>query len=510
MRYAFTVAQTRALEEAAFAVVGGAALMQRAAHGLSVRAADLLAADRGAVYGARVVVLVGSGNNGGDALYAGQRLARRGCAVTAVQALGRPHAAGLAALLAAGGRLIGGDRFHDQDLAAADLVIDGVLGIGGRPGLPDDLAALIAGAEARRIPIVAVDLPSGVDTDTGQAPEGSVRATRTVTFGTFKPCHLIEPAASRCGQLDLVDIGLDESRTVPALAAWEPEDVAAHWPVPGPTSDKYARGVVGVDTGSQVYPGAGALSTCGAVHGGAGMVRFLGAPRSAEIIVRDLPNVVFGEGRVQSWLVGSGWGDRADGDDVIAGLVAEGLPLVIDADGLRHLPAALPGNVLLTPHAGELARLLGIERAEVTADPVTAVRRAADDTGATVLLKGATQLVATAGVETVEVAVPGPAWTGQAGSGDVLGGLCAAVLAAGVGTRTAAVLAASVQAMAAARFPGPIPPQQLARHCASVIGEFSAALLHDLLGSVGSARSVDRAKPTRSSRSGPHGRDGRR
>lgn len=472
MRYAYTVAQTRALEEAAFAVFGDAALMQRAAYGLSVHAADLLARTRGKVYGARVVILVGPGNNGGDALYAGQRLARRGSDVTAVQALGRPHAAGLAALLAAGGRLVGGDRFSDQDLASVDLVIDGVLGIGGRPGLPSGPAGLIAGAEAREIPIIAVDLPSGVDADTGQAPPGSVRATQTITFGTLKPCQLIEPAAGRCGRLELVDIGLDESRTAPALAAWGAKDVAAHWPVPGPTSDKYARGVVGIDTGSQVYPGAGVLSTYGAVHGGAGMVRFLGAARSAEIIVRHLPNVVFGEGRVQSWLVGSGWGDRADGDDVVAGLVAEGLPLVIDADGLRYLPDRLPSTVLLTPHAGELARLLGIERAQVSADPVTAVRRAADETGATVLLKGATQLVATAGVDTVEVAVSGPAWTGQAGSGDVLGGLCAAVLAAGVGTRTAAVLAASVQAMAAARFPGPIPPQDLARHCAAVIGEF--------------------------------------
>lgn len=472
MRYAFTVAQTRALEEAAFAIVGDAALMQRAAHGLSVRAVDLLARTRGTVYGGRVVILVGPGNNGGDALYAGQRLAERGCAVTAVQALGRPHRAGLAALLTAGGRLVARDQFGDHDLAAVDLVIDGVLGIGGRPGLPEDVAALLAGAEARQVPIVAVDLPSGVDTDTGQAPASSVRATQTVTFGTLKPCHLIEPAASRCGRLDLVDIGLDESRTVPALAAWEAADVAAHWPVPGPTSDKYARGVVGIDTGSEAYPGAGVLSTYGAVHGGAGMVRFLGARRSAEIIVRDLPNVVFGEGRVQSWLVGSGWGDRADGDDVIAGLVAEGLPLVIDADGLRYLPDRLPGQVLLTPHAGELARLLGIERADVSADPIAAVRRAADDTGATVLLKGATQLVASPELDTVEVAVPGPAWTGQAGSGDVLGGLSAAVLAAGVEVRVAAVLAASVQAMAAARFPGPVPPQELARHCVAVIGEF--------------------------------------
>jgi hydroxyethylthiazole kinase-like uncharacterized protein yjeF len=471
VRYAYTVAQIRALEEAAMSVVGDDALMQRAAHGLAVRSADLLASTRGTVYGARVVILVGPGNNGGDALYAGQRLARRGCAVTAVRTLGRPHEAGLASLLAAGGRLVDGDAFGDRELIGIDLILDGVLGIGGRPGLPDRLAALLAAATERSIPIVAVDLPSGVDTDTGQAPSGSVRATRTVTFGAYKPCHLIEPAASRSGQLELIDIGLDPTGTAPALAAWEPDDVAGHWPIPGPTSDKYARGVVGVDTGSDAYPGAGVLSTLGAVHGGAGMVRYLGARASAEIIGRELPNVVFGEGRVQSWLAGSGWGDRDDGDEVITRLIDSGVPVVIDADGLRHLPDQVPGTTLLTPHAGELARLLGCERGEVTADPVTAVRAGADRTGATVLLKGATQLVATPGAETVDVAVPGPAWTGQAGSGDVLGGLCAAVLAAGVGARNAAVLAASVQAMAAARFPGPLPPQELARRCAVVIGE---------------------------------------
>jgi hydroxyethylthiazole kinase-like uncharacterized protein yjeF len=471
VRYAYTVAQTRALEAAAMAVVGDAALMQRAAHGLSVRSADLLARTRGTVYGARVVILVGPGNNGGDALYAGQRLARRGCAVTAVLALGQPHAAGLASLLAAGGRLVEGEALGDQDLVGVDLVIDGVLGIGGRPGLPDRLAALAAAAEARSVPVVAVDLPSGVLADSGQAPSGSVRATRTVTFGTYKPCHLVEPAASRSGLIELVDIGLDLTGTAPALAAWEPDDIAARWPVPGPASDKYARGVVGIDTGSDAYPGAGVLSTIGAVYGGAGMVRYRGARASAEIIGRELPNVVFGEGRVQSWLVGSGWGDRADGAEMIIRLIGSGVPVVIDADGLRHLPDRVPGTTLLTPHAGELARLLDCERGDVTADPLAAVRSGADSTGATVLLKGATQLVATPGTETVEVAVPGPAWTGQAGSGDVLGGLCAAVLAAGVGARTAAVLAASVQAMAAGRFPGPLPPQELARHCAAVIGE---------------------------------------
>ena len=143
---------------------------------------------------------------------------------------------------------------------------------------------------------------------------------------------------------------------------------------------------------------------------------------------------------------------------------------MIDADGLTHLPAELdPDQVLLTPHAGELARLLDRDRQAVTDDPVAAVRTAAARTGATVLLKGATQVVHHPGGRT-QVAVPGPAWTGQAGSGDTLAGLCAALLAAGQSTATAGVRAASIQAMTAADLPGPLPPQDLVRHTAALIG----------------------------------------
>ena len=193
------------------------------------------------------------------------------------------------------------------------------------------------------------------------------------------------------------------------------------------------------------------------------------------MLVERLPNVVYADGRVQSWVLGSGWGDRPDGKSRVQEAVATGLPLVLDADALSTLPDRLPDQVLLTPHAGELARLLGRERAEVTADPVGAVRAAADRTGATVLLKGASQLVATPGGVTVDLAVPGPSWTGQAGSGDVLGGLCAALLAAGVSAREAGVLGASIQALAARRHPGPLPPQDLAVRVAEVIGELSTS-----------------------------------
>jgi NAD(P)H-hydrate repair Nnr-like enzyme with NAD(P)H-hydrate dehydratase domain len=174
------------------------------------------------------------------------------------------------------------------------------------------------------------------------------------------------------------------------------------------------------------------MSVYGAVYGGAGYVRFLGTERPAATISAQLPNVVFSPGRVQAHLFGSGWGERADAAKVLADAAEQGLPAVVDADGLGYLPKPAPANWLLTPHAGELAKLLERKRSWVEEDPVRAVTAGAQQTGSTVLLKGATQLVAAPDDPTVLVAVPGPAWTAQAGSGDVLGGVCAALLAAGV------------------------------------------------------------------------------
>jgi ADP-dependent NAD(P)H-hydrate dehydratase / NAD(P)H-hydrate epimerase len=474
MSVAYSVAKTRILEAAAIQRASDDVLMQRAAQGLAVVAVRELQARSGLVYGARVLVLVGPGNNGGDALFAGARLARRGASVLAVQAIGRPHPAGLAALLAVGGRLCDLDEFERgtwDGAAQYDLALDGILGIGGRPGLPDRVAALADRLDSWQLPVLAVDLPSGVDADTGAVPAASIRATRTVTFGTLKPCHLVQPASSRCGAIALVDIGLDESLEQPTLVGCDGEDdLAGQWPFPDENSDKYSRGVVGIDSGSEAYPGAAIMNTFGAVYAGAGMVRFLGAAAAARVIEADLPNVVFSAGRVQANLYGSGWGDRFDGKEVIATAADSGVPAVVDADGLRYLPDRLPSSFLLTPHAGELARLLGCQRAEVQADPIAAVQAGAEQTGATVLLKGASQFVAEPGSDQVSIAVPGPSWTAQAGSGDVLAGICAALLAAGVPARRAGMLGASLQAVTAASEPGPLPPQELAKRCAGVLG----------------------------------------
>ncbi len=465
---AFTVEQVRRLEAAAMGAHDDGTLMQRAATGLAAVLLEELRQRAGRTYGARVLVLVGPGNNGGDALWAGARLARRGVRVDAVGVLGTPHAEGLAGLRAAGGRVVATDDLGD--LAAYDLAVDGVLGIGGRPGLPDDVADLVSRLDAARLPVVAVDLPSGVVADTGAVPGPAVTAAVTVTFGVLKVGHLLEPARSRTGRLVCVDIGLDTTPEEPELDAWDAERVVDAWPWPAPRSDKYAKGVVGVDCGSETYPGAGIMATYGAVHGGAGMVRFLGPASARGTITANLPDVVFAPGRVQAHLLGSGWGERPDGDQAVADAVASGVPGVLDADGIGHRPARLPATWLLTPHAGELARLLGVERSTVEGDPLAAVRAGAERTGATVLLKGSTQLVARPGRHTVDVAVPGPSWTGRAGSGDTLGGLCAAVLAAGRPAHEAAVLAASLQALTAAAHPGPLPPHVLAERCAERLG----------------------------------------
>ena len=466
-----TAQQVRDAEQAFFAAHPGVDLMQRAADGLAAHAAQLLEHAAGAVDASRMLVAVGAGNNGGDGLYAAARLARQGCAVLLWLAGPKAHPAALDDARAAGCQLVDAARAAEA-VAEVDLVMDAVLGIGGRPGLDRAVAVLAQEARLLGVPVLAVDLPSGLDADAGTPTDQSFHATRTVALGALKPCHVLQPAASRCGRVELVDIGLELPQ--PWAVAAQPGDVARLWPVPGPTSDKYSRGVVGIDTGSVHYPGAALLGTTGALHAGAGMIRFVGPGPADGIIRATLPSVTHGEGRVQAWLVGSGWGSEPTDEQRLARRLADGLPTVVDADALQLLPDELPAGCLLTPHAGELARMLGVEREAVTADPIGHARRAAERWRAVVLLKGATQYVVQPTGE-VRLAVPGPHWSAQAGSGDVLAGICATMLAAGLDAAEAGLLGASVQAMAVHRRPGPFPPDDIAREVAAVVGGFAPA-----------------------------------
>lgn len=456
MRSAHTVEQVRAAEAELLARLPDGALMQRAAAGLAAAILDLL----GGGYGRRVLLLVGSGDNGGDALYAGAMLARRGAAVEAILLSPTVHAGGLAALRAQHGQVV-----ETGTATRPDVVVDGIVGIGGRPGLrPDAVAAVRRFPEA---PVVAVDIPSGVDVDTGGTDGPHAQADVTVTFGTHKPCHLLDPAAAACGVITLVD--LDLALPQAPVEALQAGDVADLLPRPGPFAHKYTRGVVGVLGGSAAYPGAAVLCTAGASSGLAGMVRYQGPV--ADDVRRRHPGVVAGPGRVQAWVVGPGGDDQAAAS--LAAALADDVPVVVDADALAHLA---PGrsDLVLTPHAGELAAMLAVQREAVEAAPYDYARRAAEHVGSVVLLKGRHSVIAHPDGR-VRVTTSGLPWLAVAGAGDVLAGLIGSLLAAGLDPYDAAAVGSWLHGAAAtyAGQGGPVTPEGVA----DAIGQVVARLL---------------------------------
>ena len=463
---AFTAEDVRAAEQPLLAAERGfgGGLMHRAATAVEVAVRGELRRRRGVVPGSVVVGLIGPGNNGGDTLHALARLARHGVRAIALLTA-KPHDGGLAALVSAHGRVAGlvadlpGEPPPADPVAlclGADVLLDGLLGIGGRGGLRGAAAELIA-ALSDDLPraggnaplIIAVDSPSGIGVDDGGVTGPVLRADRTVTFGVAKPGLLLPPAADLAGRLTVVDLGLrpvlaDQART-PAVSRLTRDDVAALWPVPGPTDHKYTRGVVGLVAGTTAFPGAAVLSAGGALGAGAGMVRHVGPDPARRAVLAAHPEVVTGSSvdvQVQAWVVGPGVGDddeqAARARDALDNALEAGIPAVVDAGGLEVLPEHLAPHVVLTPHAGELSRLLGARgidagRAEIEAAPLRWAREAAAVTGATILLKGHTTVVVGHGEAAADVVFAqrdAPAWLAAAGAGDVLAGLLGALLAA--------------------------------------------------------------------------------
>jgi ADP-dependent NAD(P)H-hydrate dehydratase / NAD(P)H-hydrate epimerase len=453
VRGVWTTEQVRAAEDALLARTPEGALMRRAAFGVATHAARLLHSRTGGVAGRRVVLLVGGGNNGGDALWAGHFLRRRGVAVTALLlAPDKAHPAGLAALRRSGGRVLAADSPTPAVTAAvdgADLAIDGIVGLQARGPLRPAAAALV---DALGAPFLAVDLPSGVDPDTGATHGPAVHAAATVTFGARKPVHVLSEGAVRSGTVHLVDIGLEPHLDEPTLSVLEPADVGSWWRVPGPHDDKYTQGVTGVAAGSATYPGAAVLTTGAAVLATSGMVRYAGW--AADEVRARWPEVVAtgsveDAGRVQAWIAGPGLGTGQASRDVLAAVLEDGVPTCVDADGITLL-ATEPSlwdhrepdaPVVLTPHDREFARIaepLGIELGDDRPAAARALSRRLD---CVVLLKGHTTVIADpAGRVLVNPAAS--AWLATAGSGDVLSGLVGAALAAGLDPWLAAGCAA--------------------------------------------------------------------
>jgi hydroxyethylthiazole kinase-like uncharacterized protein yjeF len=453
-------------------ILPGGALMQRAAAGLARRCAQSLPK----VYGSRVLLLVGPGNNGGDALYAGAMLASRGAHVEALLLdPDRVHRGAAAALRTAGGALT------RTVPARVDLVVDGILGIGGRGGLREPAAsrvAEVAGA-LRGAPVIAVDVPSGVDADTGAVTGMAVRADITVTFGALKPGLLVGAGAVHSGLVELVDIGLvPHLDGDPACYVPDADDVAAWWPRPAANDNKYSRGVVGVATGSDQYPGAAVLSVSGALAGPAGLVRYAGS--AADAVRAHHPPVIAADrvadaGRVQAWTCGSGLGtdDRAYaelrtvlGAPVPACLDAGALTLLVDArmaDWLRDRDAP----TVVTPHDGEFQRLAGGAPGD---DRIGAAVHLADRMDSVVLLKGDRTIIATPDGR-VFVNPTGTPALATGGTGDVLAGLLGSLLAAGLPAEHAAVAAAFVHGLAGrlAAERGPVTATDVATHLPEAI-----------------------------------------
>ncbi|MBN2177615.1 MAG: NAD(P)H-hydrate dehydratase [Demequinaceae bacterium] len=470
---AATANQIRAVEDDVLARVGEDPLMDRAADAVAAEARTMLG-DRGA---ARVVLLVGTGNNGGDALLAGARLANDGASVTAVLLGDSAHPRGLEWLRVAGGEVIqvagssanGGVAAAAAAIEAADLVVDGIVGIGASPGLREPSATLV-GAIPARTPVLAVDLPSGMDPDGGSVTLPHVHATVTVTFTSPKPCLLLPPAALDAGRIVVASVGIPLPKPLAeAPRRLTPEGAAAWWPVPGPGDDKYSRGVVGVVAGSDRYPGAAILACSAAVRVGAGLVRYLGPRRVQDLVLTARPEVVAAEApaeadalpRVGAWVLGPGVADEPGQEAAIEAALASGLPAVVDAGAIEACVRARVGGgratpfgrLLLTPHAGELARALAAAgetaNAEaVEADPAEAARLLAHLSDATVLLKGAVTLVVSPGGPVWSQA-DAPPWLATAGAGDVLAGIAGVLLASGLEADEAGALAALVHGRAA-------------------------------------------------------------
>ena len=429
MRYAYFTSDVRAAE-----ALAPGSLMERAAVGVATIAIRLLQESIGAVVGARVLLLVGSGDNGGDALFAGAYLAERGAKVTACLLGPKAHETALAALRETGSEIV--TSANTLDFNEFNLVIDGIIGIGARGGLRDEAVRILEALSSESI-VLAVDLPSGVDADSGEITGAHVIADVTVACGVFKPAHLIDPAATSVGVCEVVDLGLDFPSSAKRIEVWQGSDVINALPQFGENVDKYRRGVLGVVAGSKEFSGAGALVCGGALAVGVGLIRYLG--ESSELVIGEHPEVVRVSGRVQAWVIGPGLVDVVL-DGAIAIAVASEQPLIVDAGALSVLPRGR-ANTLITPHAGELGALLGVERSEIERRSLYFAGLAAETFGVNVLLKGSTTVIVSRDGR-IAVNPTGTPKLATAGSGDVLAGIIGALSAAGVEIFEAATIGA--------------------------------------------------------------------
>ncbi|HEX2032070.1 MAG TPA: NAD(P)H-hydrate dehydratase [Actinomycetota bacterium] len=478
MKPILTAAETRELDRRTEARgVAVSDLMERAGRAVARAAVEVC----GGTYGRRAVVVCGKGHNGGDGLVAARYLARWGMRVAVLLLADRPSlgpvsAAELDALSAAGvrARPWAADA-AGRELARADVAVDAVFGTGFRGVAEGPHAEALEALGDGRVPVVAVDIPSGVEGDTGLVRGPAARAAVTVTFGALKAGHLFHPGAARPGRVEVVDIGFPPDLVGSDLLLVEREDAGELLPRRAPDTHKRRSGVVLVVAGSRRMTGAVRLVTQGAYRAGAGLVR-VAVPEGILAIVQaglaeatfvPLPEGPAGSVSERAW-------DRvaADLDDVDAVAIGPGLstddetpafvrrlvreapvPVIVDADAINAFAgqaAAIGDHAaerVLTPHTGEFARLFGMPARDVPDDRIGAVRKSAAETGAVVLLKGNPTIVARPDGEARLTPTGTPALA-TGGTGDVLTGVAGAYAARGLEAFDAATLAAYVHGVA--------------------------------------------------------------
>lgn len=448
----YDIASIRAAEEALMKSVPDGSLMHRAAAGLAAHCTRWLSR----VYGARVMVLAGAGDNGGDALFAGALLAGRGAGVLAVALRpDRLHAEGAAALRRAGGRVHALDTIRDLNaiVGQTDLILDGIVGIGATGALRSPADKVVEAASDAPGLRVAVDVPSGVHPETGEVDGPAFRADRTVTFGAIKLGLTVGEGREHVGGLEVVDIGLAPHLGEPSALRLTDGDVAELLPRAGDGDDKYSGGILGVAAGSAGYPGAAVLSVGAALCMRSSLVRYVGPAAAGVSDAWPEAVVVDGEpadaGRVQAWAVGPGLGRDERAARVLADVLRMDVPVVVDADGLRLLAdrpdllADRSAPTVLTPHDREF-EAFGVP---LGADRLSAAAALAERLGVTVLLKGVATIVVDPDGRTYVNATGTPALA-SAGTGDVLTGVIGSLLAAGLPAGLAAAAGAHLHGRA--------------------------------------------------------------
>jgi hydroxyethylthiazole kinase-like uncharacterized protein yjeF len=454
------------------------ALMDRAGRAVARSGVDLA----GGAYGKRAVVVCGKGNNGGDGLVAARRLSRWGMGVTVIM-LEHPEAFRGAArssfriFAASGGRWRPlTDAALVRGLGRADIVIDAMFGTGFRGKPEGDIARAIELVNAGTAPVLAVDIPSGVEDETGLVQGEAVFADLTVTLGALKPGVVFHPGAEHAGTVEVADIGFPEDLVTSDLLMVQAQDVAGLLPRRPPESHK-RDAVVMVLAGSRAMTGAPVLTATAAYRAGAGLVT-LAVPEGILTVVQEgiaeatflsLPETEEGTMDERAWqplrerlsdvdavAVGPGLTTNRSTVELVRRLVAEcPVPLVLDADGLNaftghgHLLSERASEVVITPHAGEFGRLTGLASREVLEDRVGHARKAASDFRCPVLLKGSRTVVAEPGGR-VRVNPTGGPVLATGGTGDVLTGAIAGLIARGLTPADAAVAAAYVHGVAGA------------------------------------------------------------